>query len=443
MKLLEYIKYHWYAFGIIIFIIGAAFFIVSENKKDDKYENCKCGEVMYLKKEYTLHLKDGYVTFKCSFCNKETNHNVEKKRVYQKPTCTVEGYEKFTYTCEDVSWFVYEDIINLGFEEHKFYVHNPGVKPTCLDGGISDFEICSVCNSTRGGEELEPLGHSLVTINKINPTCTEMGHTEVIACDKCDYIEDYGSDIEPLGHDYVTETVEPTYNTDGYTEYKCTRGDDSYKYDYVDCLFGNYCTYGLSENVIHLYSLNKDVEELIIPETINGYPVTKINNYFSCGVFDRIENNCLKKLTIPESITYIGEYAFYKCLVLEEINFLTRSTGVTIDIRAFYGCSSLTEIVFPKKCYLSEYAFSYCTNLKEVVIGYDLTTIPTAAFYGCNLIENVYYCGAQHRWEEKVRISADNNTIKNANIYFYSENEPTAEGKYWHYDSDGVTIVIW
>lgn len=49
MKLLEYIKYHWYAFGIIIFIIGAAFFIVSENKKDDKYENCKCGEVMYLK----------------------------------------------------------------------------------------------------------------------------------------------------------------------------------------------------------------------------------------------------------------------------------------------------------------------------------------------------------------------------------------------------------
>jgi len=28
-------------------------------------------------------------------------------------------------------------------------------------------------------------------------------------------------------------------------------------------------------------------------------------------------------------------------------------------------------------------------------------------------------------------------------IYFFSSTEPTEEGNYWHYDTDGKTPIIW
>ena len=449
MKLYEYIKNRWMAFGIILFVFGAFIFIRDANKKNEKYENCKCGETMYLKKDYELHLSKGYVTFKCYFCKKETNHDVQKSRVYLKPTCTTEGYEKFTYTCIEVSWFSHEETINLGFAEHNFVVHNLGVKPTCTEGGISDFEICTACNLSRGGEDLEPLGHSLVTIERINPTCTEYGHTEVIKCENCSYIDDYGSDIDPLDHDYITEVTAPTYNTDGYTDYKCSRCDESHKYDYVDCLFSNYCTYGLDEsnNRINLYSLNSEVEELIVPETINGYPVTHIKNYFSCGVFDRKENTTLKKVVLPDTIKYIGEQAFYKCTALEEINFPENLT--TIDTKAFYECTSLTKISLPKKLTeIGQYGFANCSSLKEVIINNggtykeSGTFIQTGAFDRCDALEIVYFKGDKEKWSN-MKINPSNNCLKNTSIYFYSEVNPSVEGNYWHYDSDEFTPVVW
>ena len=28
-------------------------------------------------------------------------------------------------------------------------------------------------------------------------------------------------------------------------------------------------------------------------------------------------------------------------------------------------------------------------------------------------------------------------------VYYYSETKPTTDGDYWHYDTDGVTPVLW
>jgi hypothetical protein len=33
--------------------------------------------------------------------------------------------------------------------------------------------------------------------------------------------------------------------------------------------------------------------------------------------------------------------------------------------------------------------------------------------------------------------------LTSAKRYYYSETQPTAEGNYWHYDTDGVTPVVW
>ena len=344
MALLEYIKNRWYVFGIIIFVIGAGMFIFSENKKQEKYDNCNCGEVMYSKTDYDLHLKDNYVTFKCTFCKKEHNHEVSKKRDYLHPTCTKEGYEKFTYTCNDVSWFFYEENTNLGFAEHNYVLHNPGVKPTCLESGISDFEICTECNSSRGGEELEPLGHSLITIDEVKPTCTNIGYTHYVICENCDYVESYGEEIEPLGHDLQLSIVEPTYSTDGYSEYGCSRCEYSYQEDYTACLFSDYCVYHVdSYGNVYLDGLKSDTIELIIPETINANPVVGINEYFTWNyqTSDYISyvNTSLKKVVMPDSIKELGHTAFYNCLELEEV---VLSNNITLLAHnTFKNCSKL------------------------------------------------------------------------------------------------------
>ncbi len=75
----------------------------------------------------------------------------------------------------------------------------------------------------------------------------------------------------------------------------------------------------------------------------------------------------LQTVTIPSSVTSIGERAFYACSNLSKV---TIQKGVTsIGERAFYGCTSLESITIPssvKSIDLS--AFYGCTNLSEVNI---------------------------------------------------------------------------
>jgi hypothetical protein len=33
--------------------------------------------------------------------------------------------------------------------------------------------------------------------------------------------------------------------------------------------------------------------------------------------------------------------------------------------------------------------------------------------------------------------------LTSATRYYYSESQPTDEGNYWHYSTDGVTPVVW
>jgi len=55
----------------------------------------------------------------------------------------------------------------------------------------------------------------------------------------------------------------------------------------------------------------------------------------------------------------------------------------------------------------------------------------------------VYYEGTEEEWA-RVNINNEynaNKALNNATKYFYSENEPTTEGNYWHY-VDGV-VTKW
>ena len=92
------------------------------------------------------------------------------------------------------------------------------------------------------------------------------------------------------------------------------------------------------------------VTDVIIPALINGVTITGIAPYAfasrnSGGYVN--ENTTLKSVSIPNTVTEIGDYAFYSCTNLSTLRFAPGSSLTTIGIEAFCGCSSLVNLTIP------------------------------------------------------------------------------------------------
>ena len=69
-------------------------------------------------------------------------------------------------------------------------------------------------------------------------------------------------------------------------------------------------------------------------------------------------------VTIPNSVTYIGDGAFYGCTGLTSITIPDSVIG--IGNVAFHGCSGLTRVTIPNSVtHVGAYAFEGCTRLKS------------------------------------------------------------------------------
>ena len=91
----------------------------------------------------------------------------------------------------------------------------------------------------------------------------------------------------------------------------------------------------------------------------------------------------LTKLTLPNSVTSIGTGAFAYCSGLTE---LTLPNSVTsIGESAFKGCSGLTELTLPNSVTsIGERAFEGCSGLTELILPNSVTSIGKYAFYDCS-----------------------------------------------------------
>jgi hypothetical protein len=120
---------------------------------------------------------------------------------------------------------------------------------------------------------------------------------------------------------------------------------------------------------------------LVIPSVTNGLPVTSIGP----GAFEYYNPT---SLVIPDTVTNIGNLAFYHCSSLMNVSF---GNGVqTIGSSAFENCSLLKSIVVPNSVTtLGSGAFAGCTALTNIVLGSGMATIAQQTFQGCTGLRNV------------------------------------------------------
>ena len=96
----------------------------------------------------------------------------------------------------------------------------------------------------------------------------------------------------------------------------------------------------------------------------------------------------LTSITIPDSVTSIGSYAFRGCTRLTSITIPNSVTS--IGNYAFSGCTGLTSITIPNSVTsIGNYAFDGCTGLTSITIPNSVTSIGSYAFSGCTGLTSI------------------------------------------------------
>jgi len=125
--------------------------------------------------------------------------------------------------------------------------------------------------------------------------------------------------------------------------------------------------------------------DVTIPSEIGGIPVRFIGE-------NAFEYSFLTSVIIPDSVTRIGDYAFYYCSFLKSIDI---PEGVTyIGEYAFMGCASLTHITIPEGVTrIGTFAFFACNSLTSVTIPASVTSIGRGAFDYCFKMKTLQFKG--------------------------------------------------
>ena len=118
---------------------------------------------------------------------------------------------------------------------------------------------------------------------------------------------------------------------------------------------------------------------IVVPEG-----VTKIGNYAFSGC------SSLTAINIPEGVTSIGDEAFYKCNHLTSVTISENSRLTSIGSSAFEGCSGLSLISIPKSVrMIGSSAFNGCSKLTSITIPEGVTSIGNNAFSYCSSLSSI------------------------------------------------------
>ncbi len=176
--------------------------------------------------------------------------------------------------------------------------------------------------------------------------------------------------------------------------------------------------------------LKKSLDDLVIPQTYEGKPVVAIGDYAFAA------KSSIDSVTIPASVIKIGEGAFSSCyyedknhnMYIKRIKFERKSQLKYIGDKAFYNCVRLQKISIPDSVEeIGDYAFACTVNektsfekiefgansrlkilgdyvfwnndgLKIAKLPGSLNQLGLRIFGGCDNLEEIEFNGDINRW---------------------------------------------
>lgn len=127
----------------------------------------------------------------------------------------------------------------------------------------------------------------------------------------------------------------------------------------------------------YAFSVCKSLSSITIPSGVT-----------TIGEFAFDQTSGLTSIFIPNSVTSIGQYAFRHCSGLTSVNI---PSGVTsIGDYTFQGCTSLTSLTIPDSVIsIGSGVCQNCSGLTSVTLGNSITSIGGWAFFGCSALTSV------------------------------------------------------
>lgn len=334
--------------------------------------------------------------------------------IIERPTCTEDGIMELTCDCG------YTYTAPIPATEHKFTDYISNNDATCTEDGTKT----AVCNNGCGEtntitDEGSATGHIFTNyISNDDATCTENG-TKTAVCDNGCGETDTITDEENLatGHTpgatvrenevAATDTTAGSYDLVVYCavcEEELSRKTVTFEATtglyYTKSDDGTYC-------IVSGIGTATDTD-IVIASEYEGLPVKEI----AASAFENCSS--LASISIPSSVTSIGDGAFSGCSSLTSIAIPDSITS--IGDGAFSGCGSLTSITIPNSVTsIGASAFENCSSLTSITIPDSVTSIGWRAFMNCSSLETVYYTGSQEQWDE-ISISSGNDYLRNAEI---------------------------
>ena len=164
--------------------------------------------------------------------------------------------------------------------------------------------------------------------------------------------------------------------------------------------------YGVrSDDSATVLSYSGAAEELTIPASANGHPITTIGQ----GAFKR--NSTLTNVTLSEGIQTICDEAFQYARIAK----ITLPEGLTtIGNYAFYNCNAITRYVFPSTLRtIGNAAFQYNQNLSDVFFRGDVPeTVGEKIFLTWDNMPSVtiHYASTSNGWTTPTWTAPDSST---------------------------------
>lgn len=134
----------------------------------------------------------------------------------------------------------------------------------------------------------------------------------------------------------------------------------------------------INNEVSILQCLDQNIEELEIPEHIDGYPVVKIERSAFYGL------PFLRHVVLPTTLSIVESYAFEHCTSLEIVK--CDAPNIEICNGAFRGCSNLRLFASEGTVYLRTAVFKNCKRL-ETICG-RISGVARFTFANCSNLHN-------------------------------------------------------